>query len=227
MPSQQKNLEYAALCSWALRTEWQVFGTLKFVNADQLPKLLPRKIAAKFFNKLDQVVYGKNYAAKGYRIQRFVCEQYGFSGTNVHYHFVANPFQGESSNAALLGFCETAKCIWEEAHERTNSFINTDIAPVRDSFGAATYCFHEHANLKADTLMEQFTHTACETTNEAALPKIRRALRRQIVNEPVLERAEERARTKAMKEIDQLRLERMARIKAMRAGNSSPFLQNT
>lgn len=204
-----------------------MFGTLKFINADQLDKRFTRKIAAKYFNKVDQLTYGKNYAAKGYRIQRFVCEQFGFSGTNVHYHFVANPFPGTSSHTALLGFCETARCVWEEAHERTDSFINTDIAPVRDSIGASNYCFHEHADLKVDTLMVQLTHGECRSSNEAALPKLRRALKRQDANRSVLMRAEERARTKAMKDINKPRLERMARVKTMLAAHSSLFLQNT
>ena len=204
-----------------------MFGTLKFINADQLDKRFTRKIAAKYFNRLDQLTYGKNYAAKGFRIQRFVCEQYGFSGTNVHYHFVANPFPGASSHNALLSFCETARCVWEEAHERTNSFINTDVQPVRDSIGASNYCFHEHCKLNAKTVMVHLTNSERRDTSEAALPKLRRALKRQNANAPVLMRAEDRARTKAMKDINKPRLERMARVKTMLAANSSLFLQNT
>lgn len=141
-----------ALAEWLANYDWQVFGTLKFTDGESIAERNGEAIARKFFNSLDRAYLGKSKVDAGHRLERVVFKQFGRSGSNLHFHFVAIP------TSSVAHFCETARCLWDNASTRTMGYENTVIEPVRSATRSGSYGLHEYRKLGADTLFLDATH---------------------------------------------------------------------
>ena len=178
-----------ALANWLAQTDWLVFGTLKFTDGYNISTEKAQALVRKLFNTLDRLYLGQNHVAAGHRLERVVFEQLGTSGENLHYHFVARP----STDAAR--FCETARCVWDEAGSFTMGYENTVIEIAKSARKASGYCLHEYTKRGADTLYLPASHMHAAQAPNEPLPKLRRLLKRQDANERTKERALTRAAT--------------------------------
>ena len=78
----------------------------------------------------------------------------GTSGSNLHYHFLANPI------GDIGFFCETARCVWAEISDFTMGFKNTLVDEVRNLEASGIYCGHEFWVHGADTIVLAVSHNA-------------------------------------------------------------------
>ena len=175
--------QHSALTDWLAATDWAVFGTLKFTDGHSISEHKAEAIVRKFFNNLDRAYLGRNLVDAGHRIERVVFKQLGSSGSNVHYHFVAQP----GVNAEQ--FCNAAKCAWGEASNFTMAYEHTVIEPARSATGASSYGLHEFWKLGADTLCLHATHLSQQHPKTKPIQKLRRLLKIQTKNEHTTESA--------------------------------------
>ena len=190
---EQRAQQKSELARWLEETSWQIFGTLKFTNGQDISEQRAFADLRRFFNQLDKLYMGDKMVEAGHRIERAVFKQFGSSGENLHYHFVARP------NANPHQFCVTARCIWEETSRFTMGYENTWISEVQDSNSAVHYCLHEYMALGADTLCLSTTHRSEEHPMPKPIHRLRRLLRRQLRNEQTSETALTRAALNARK----------------------------
>jgi hypothetical protein len=182
MNSVNNNKQQDALATWLAKTDWQVFGTLKFTDGHSISEHKAEAIVRKFFNSLDRAYLGRNLVDAGHRLERVVFKQLGTSGSNVHYHFVAQP----GVNAEQ--FCDVAKRAWDEASSFTMGYELTDIKPARNAAACSNYGLHEFWKLGADTLCLRATHLS-QHPKTKPIQKLRRLLKIQTKNECTTESA--------------------------------------
>jgi hypothetical protein len=183
MNSVDKNKQQDALATWLAKTDWQVFGTLKFTDGHSISEHKAEAIVRKFFNSLDRAYLGRNLVDAGHRLERVVFKQLGSSGSNLHFHFVAQP----GVNAEQ--FCDAAKCAWDEASNFTVGFEHTVIERALSPTNTSGYGLHEFWRLGTDTLCLNATHMSqCHPTTKP-IQKLRRLLKIQTKNDCTKERA--------------------------------------
>lgn len=177
------NKQQDVLANWLASKGWQVFGTVKLTNGHDMSDSKAEAIMRKFFNSLDRAYLGHNLVNAGHRIERVVFKQFGCSGSNIHFHFVANP------NVNIEQFCEAAKCYWDEASNFTLGYEHTVIEPARSAANTSAYGLHEFWRLGADTLCLEATHISQHQPEIKPIQKLRRLLKIQLKNERTKERA--------------------------------------
>lgn len=177
------NKQHDALKTWLAATDWTVFGTLKFTDGHSISEHKAEAIVRKFFNGLDRAYLGRNLVDAGHRIERVVFKQLGSSGSNVHYHFIAQP----GVNAEQ--FCNAAKCAWGEASNFTMAYEHTVIEPVKSAKRTSSYGLHEFWKLGTDTLCLHATHLSQQHPKIKPIQKLRRLLKIQVKNECTTESA--------------------------------------
>lgn len=160
-----------ALADWLENKEWQVFGTIKHTEGQNISNYKSEATALSFFNRLDLLYHGKNQVKAGARIPRIVFKHKGICGTNLHYHFLATP------NTDPRQFCDNARCIWDDTNGFTLGFQQTDIRPVVHAPSAVRYILHEYGKLGADTLFLPATHLAYNHSGSKPIHLMRRLLK--------------------------------------------------
>ncbi len=176
-----------ALTHWLTQTEWTVFGTLKYTNGYDMVEAKATADLRKFFSVLDRYYMGRELVDAGHRVERAVFRQLGSSGSNLHFHFVAKP------NANIEGFCETARCVWDETSSFTMGYEHTVIERARSAENTARYGLHEFERLGVDTLYLPAMHFSKQPPLTKPIHKLRRLAKRQAANELTKETALMRA----------------------------------
>ncbi|SEN97498.1 hypothetical protein SAMN05216227_103615 [Pseudorhodobacter antarcticus] len=177
------NKQHDELAGWLAATEWTVFGTLKFTDGHSISEHKAEAIVRKFFNSLDRAYLGRNLVDAGHRIERVVFKQVGSSGSNLHYHFVAQP----CANAEQ--FCEAAKCKWDKASSFTMGYEHTIIERARSAANTSGYGLHEFWKIGSDTLCLQATYMSQCHPKIKPIQKLRCLLKMQAQNECIKESA--------------------------------------
>lgn len=142
-----------AYSDWMAGNDWNVFGTLKFTDGTAIGKETADKLVRRFWNTMDRTYYGRLVETKGVRIKRATFLQFGDSGSNRHFHFIADvDFAAQ--------FCVIAQDIWGDLDnwcDRQRSWI----AQARDAEACARYaardCIYDNWRDES-SLQEQLTH---------------------------------------------------------------------
>lgn len=171
-----KNRQKQALTYWLMQTDWTVFGTLKYTNGYDIAAEKAAADLHRFWCALDRLYMGRKQTDAGYRIGRAVFRQLGSSGSNLHFHFVAKP------NANAEGFCETARCVWDETSSFTMGYEHTVIERARSATNTVRYGLHEFEKLGVDTLYLPATHFSKQPPFAKPIHKLRRLAKRQAAN---------------------------------------------
>ncbi|GHA60310.1 hypothetical protein GCM10008927_27300 [Amylibacter ulvae] len=179
-----------AIIDWLNDKNWQVFGTLKFLDGHSISKEIAEKDINNFFNRLDRTYLGSNLVKDNNRIERFVFYHTGKSGSNIHFHFLAKP------NCQIDFFCKTAKCLWEATSKHSVPYEHLIIDEIRSKKGATRYCLHEYPKLGENTLYLPATHRKPTAMSSNSLHRIRRLLKQQEKNEIIIENSRRRTSKK-------------------------------
>lgn len=161
----------AAWADWLTSKQFNVVGTLKYTDGESISDRSAEGILRKFFNSLDILYFGSNRVESGHRINRVVFRQLGISGSNLHFHFLAQ------SPADPHHFCDIARWEWANASRFTIGYSDVDIAPLRNKRAAAQYGLHEYWRLGGDTIHLPTSHLCGQHPSVRPLSRMRRLLK--------------------------------------------------
>ena len=87
MTYEQRKQERQALIEHLLAQDWNVFGTLKFVNGRTISRSSADKLLRSYWNRIDRMFFGKAAERQNKRVPRWCFAHEGSDSENFHVHF--------------------------------------------------------------------------------------------------------------------------------------------
>ena len=144
--------ERRALVQHLLAQDWNVFGTLKFVNGRTIGRKTADKLLRSYWNKIDRVFFGKAAERQDMRMPRWCFAHEGADSENFHVHFVMpSPLQDTEHMCCLLN------AVWAQHHAQTALLAKNWIMPVQDRAAVAGYVTHEYWRMGSDTISDKLS----------------------------------------------------------------------
>ena len=84
----QRKRERRELITHLLEQDWDVFGTLKFVNGRTISSTTARKLLRAYWNRIDRVFFGHAAERQNTRVPRWCFAHEGSDAENFHVHFL-------------------------------------------------------------------------------------------------------------------------------------------
>ena len=164
MTFKQRRQEQQALVQHLMAQDWNVFGTLKFINGRTIRRSSADKILRSYWNKIDGVLYGKAAERQDMRVPRWCFAHEGADSENYHVHFVMpSPLQDTEYICCVLN------AVWAQHHAQTASLAKNWVMPVQDRAAVASYVTHEYWRMGSDTISDNLcwdTGHANQTTDD-------------------------------------------------------------
>ncbi|MDO7627130.1 MAG: hypothetical protein MUQ59_12710, partial [Loktanella sp.] len=152
MGFEQRKQERQALVQHLLAQDWNVFGTLKFVNGRTIGRESANKLLRSYWNKVDRIIYGKAAERQNMRVARWCFAHEGADHENFHVHFVMpSPLQDTEHMCCLLN------AIWAQHHTQTAPLAKNWIMPVQDRAAVTSYVTHEYWRMGSDTVSDNLS----------------------------------------------------------------------
>ena len=176
MTMAQRKKEQKILMKDLLTRDWNVFGTLKFVNGRTIGRYTADKLLRRYWNKIDRVFFGKAAERQNIRVPRWCFAHEGSDSENFHVHFVllAPIFDVELT-------CCVLNSVWEQHHGQTAPLNKNWITPVWERSEVASYVTKEYWRLGNDTLLDHLSwdqtsaNTMVQYAHEQQQARIQRA----------------------------------------------------
>ena len=176
MEFEQRKQERRALVQHLLAQDWNVFGTLKFVNGRTTGRKTANKLLRSYWNKVDRVIYGKAAERQNMRVPRWCFAHEGADYENFHVHFVMpSPLQDTEQTCCLLN------AVWAQHHAQTAPLAKNWIMPVKDRAAVTSYVTHEYWRMGDETLLDELcwdrtsADTMAQYNHEQQAHRIQRA----------------------------------------------------
>ena len=158
MGFEQRKQERQALVQYLLAQDWDVFGTLKFVNGRTIGRESANKLLRSYWNKVDRVIYGKAAERQNIRLPRWCFAHEGSDCENFHVHFVMpSPLQDTEQTCCLLN------AIWAQHHAQTAPLAKNWIMPLQDRTAVASYVTHEYWRMGDETRVDELWGDASQS----------------------------------------------------------------
>ena len=155
MTFEQRRQERQALIEHLLAQDWNVFGTLKFVNGRTIGRDSANKLLRSYWNKMDRMMFGKAAERQNMRVPRWCFAHEGSDHENFHVHFVLpSPLQNTERMCCLLN------AVWAKHHAQTAPLAKNSIMAVQDRAAVAGYVTHEYWRMGSDTILDELCWTA-------------------------------------------------------------------
>ena len=111
MRFEQHKQERQALMQHLLAQDWNVFGTLKFVNGRTIGRTTADLLLRSYWNSIDRVFFGKAAERQNMRIPRWCFAHEGSDRENFHVHFVLkSPIPDVDQTCCILN------AVWAQHH---------------------------------------------------------------------------------------------------------------
>ena len=149
MTYEQRKQERQALIEHLLAQDWNVFGTLKFVNGRTIGRETANKLLRSYWNKIDRVMFGKAAERHNIRVPRWCFAHEGSGNENYHVHFVL-----QAPIPDVDHMCCTLNAVWAQHHNQTAPLFKNWIMPVTDRTAVASYLTQEYWRLGSDTFLD-------------------------------------------------------------------------
>jgi ribosomal protein L25 (general stress protein Ctc) len=150
MAFEQRKQERQALSEHLLAQDWDVFGTLKFVNGRTIGRHGANKLLRSYWNKIDRVIYGKAAERQNMRLPRWCFAHEGADHENFHVHFVI-----KSALHDTQSMCCLLNAVWAQHHTQTAPLAKNWIMPAQDRAAVARYVTHEYWRMGSDTILDE------------------------------------------------------------------------
>ena len=154
MTYEQRKQERQALIDHLLTQDWNVFGTLKFVNGRTIGRHNANALLRSYWNKMDRVIYGKAAERQNMRVPRWCFAHEGSDHDNYHVHFVM-----KSAPNITESMCCLLNAVWAQHHAQTAPLAKNWIMPVQDRTAVASYVTHEYWRMGSDTILDALSWT--------------------------------------------------------------------
>jgi len=155
MGFEQRKRERQALVQHLLAQDWNVFGTLKFVNGRTIGRETANKLLRSYWNKIDRVMFGKAAERQNMRVPRWCFAHEGSDTENFHVHFVM-----QSALPETQSMCCVLNAVWAQHHAQTAPLAKNWIGSVQDRAAVASYVTHEYWRMGSDTILDELSWTA-------------------------------------------------------------------
>ena len=161
MTFEQRRQERQALVQHLMAQDWDVFGTLKFVNGRTIGRETANTLLRSYWNKIDRVMFGKAAERQNMRLPRWCFAHEGSDHENFHIHFVMpSPLLDTEQMCCLLN------AVWAQHHTQTAPLAKNWVMPVQDRTAVASYVTHEYWRMGSDTILDNLCWDA-EQSNYA------------------------------------------------------------
>ena len=131
--------------AWAneiAKGDFDVFGTLKFIDGRTVSAEKATPLWAAYWHKIDTIVFG-HAADKGLGVNRLCFDELGECETNRHLHFVAQaPIDTDV-------FCAMLNAVWEGFCVDAAALRFNEITPIRSKRNAGAYMVKETGSQNA------------------------------------------------------------------------------
>ena len=149
MTYEQRKQERQALIEHLLAQDWNVFGTLKFVNGRTIGRNSANKLLRNYWNKMDRMMFGKAAERQNMRVPRWCFAHEGGDTENYHIHFAL-----QAPIPDVDHMCCTLNAVWAQHHNQTAPLFKNWIMPVTDRTAVASYLTREYWLLGSDTISD-------------------------------------------------------------------------
>lgn len=152
MTMAQRKEERKALMDDLLTRDWNVFGTLKFVNGRTIGRCNADKLLRSYWNKIDLTFFGKAAERQNIRVPRWCFAHEGSDSENFHVHFALL-----APVADIKRSCCVLNAVWAQHHNQTAPMAKNWILPVNDRFEVASYLTKEYWRLGNDSFLDHLS----------------------------------------------------------------------
>ena len=149
MTYEQRKQERQALIEHLLAQDWNVFGTLKFVNGRTIGRSSADKLLRSYWNRIDRMFFGKAAERQNMRVPRWCFAHVGSDSENYHVHFVLKAVTPDTEQ-----MCCVLNAVWAQHHNQTAPLAKNWIMPVTDRTAVASYLTREYWRLGSDTFLD-------------------------------------------------------------------------
>ena len=149
MTFEQRKQERQALIDHLLAQDWNVFGTLKFVNGRTIGRSSADKLLRSYWNRIDRMFFGKAAERQNMRVPRWCFAHEGSDSENYHVHFVLKAATPDTEQ-----MCCVLNAVWAQHHAQTAPLAKNWITPVTDRTAVASYLTREYWRLGSDTFLD-------------------------------------------------------------------------
>ena len=150
MTFEQRKQARQALIDHLLAQDWNVFGTLKFVNGRIIGRSSADKLLRSYWNRIDRMFFGKAAERQNMRVPRWCFAHEGSDSENYHVHFVLKAVTPDTEQ-----MCCVLNAVWAQHHAQTAPLAKNWIIPVQDRSAVASYVTHEYWRMGSDTLLDE------------------------------------------------------------------------
>ncbi|MDQ2091159.1 hypothetical protein [Marimonas arenosa] len=160
MMTAKRKRERKELVANLLAQDWNVFGTLKFINGRTIGRHGANKLLHQYWNKVDRTFFGNAAHRQKVRVPRWCFAHDGSDSENFHVHFaLLAPIKDIDHACCILN------AVWDQHHRQTAPLDKNWITPVWDRSEVASYLTREYWRLGSATLLDDLSWngTAGET----------------------------------------------------------------
>jgi len=159
----QRKRERRELNRYLLEQDWNVFGTLKFVNGRTIGSDTSNKLLRSYWNRVDRVFFGHAAGRQSVRVPRWCFAHEGSDSENFHIHFLVKAPITDTEHA-----CTILNAIWVQQHRQTAPLAKNWIMPVTSRWRAVNYVTREYWRMGSATLLDDISWAR---TNSADMAK--------------------------------------------------------
>ena len=163
--------ERQELMNHLLEQDWDVFGTLKFVNGRTIGGDTAHKLLRSYWNRVDRVFFGHAAGRQNVRVPRWCFAHAGSDSENFHIHFLLKSPIADTEHA-----CTVFNAIWAQHHHQTAPLAKNWVMPVKSRPRATNYVTREYWRMGSATLLDEM---CWDSTNSAEMAKYEHDAQRQ------------------------------------------------
>ena len=144
--------ERRELMAYLLEQDWNVFGTLKFVDGRTIGSVTANKLLRSYWNRIDRVFFGHAADRRNVRVPRWCFAHEGSDQENFHIHFLLkSPIANTEQTCAVLN------AVWAQHHPQTGPMAKNWIMPVNNRASAVNYVTREYWRIGSATLLDDIS----------------------------------------------------------------------
>lgn len=164
--------ERQELMEYLLEQDWDVFGTLKFVNGRTIGSTAAHKLLRSYWNRVDRVFFGNAAGRQNVRVPRWCFAHEGSDSKNFHVHFVI-----KSPTADMEHACCVLNAVWAQHHQQTGPMAKNWVMPVICRWSTVNYVTREYWRMGSATLLDEISWAKTSAADMAEYEGETQALR--------------------------------------------------
>lgn len=182
--------ERQELMEHLLEQDWDVFGTLKFVDGRTIGATTAIKLLRSYWNRVDRVFFGHAAERQSIRVPRWCFAHEGSDTENFHIHFLLKSPIADTEHA-----CTVMNAIWAQHHQQTGPTDKNWIMPVISRWASVNYVTREYWRMGSATLMDDISWNRTDSAEMAKYEQDAQAERIQRAASPIWLRQAQQALT--------------------------------